>query len=181
MFFDNEITFINHPADMANKAITSARDGLDVLMSVIFQSLSEHRDVLRQVTFLNKRVRPDLAHQPVLLDHPAAVLNQQKKEIEQLRGQRYKLAFSQQHPLHRIHSERSKLETALCVLFHNQNPGSFEKCLRNPEDFQTINKIASRVSRNQQVRGFESDQKSSRAAILFPFETAGQRNDIGAG
>src|SRR5260370_29755270 len=146
MFFDNEITLIKHAADMANKTITSTRDGLDVLMSVIFQSFSEHRDVLRQVTFLNKRVRPDLAHQPVLLDHPAVVLNQQKQEIEQLRGQSNKLAFSQQNPLHRIHSERSKLETALCVLFHNQNLGSFEKCLRNPQDFQTIIKIDSLLS-----------------------------------
>src|SRR5713226_2364538 len=140
MFFDNEITFINHPADMANKTITSARDGLDVLMSVIFQSFSEHRDVLRQVTFLNKRIRPNFVHQPVLLNHPAAVLNQQKKDIEQLRGQSYRLAFAQQHPLRRIHSKRSKLETALGVLFHDGNLRSFEKCLRNPEDFQTAKK-----------------------------------------
>src|SRR5258707_1894292 len=108
MFFNNEITPINHAADMANKTVTSTRDGLDVLMSAILQSFSEHRDVLRQVTFLNKRVRPNFLHQPVLLDHPAAVLDQQKKEIEQLRGQSAKLALSQQHPLHRIHPERSK-------------------------------------------------------------------------
>src|ERR1700694_4935092 len=118
MFFNNEITFVGHPMNISDKAIATTRYGLDVLMPVISQSSSEHRDVLCQVTFLNKRIRPDLVSQPVLLDHPAAVLNQQKKDIEQLRGESYKLAFAQQHPLHRIHSKRSKLETAFGVLFH---------------------------------------------------------------
>src|SRR5260370_30310139 len=115
MFLNKEITFVGHPVNISDKTITTTRYGLDVLMSVISQSFSEHGDVLCQVTFLNKCIRPDLVHQPVLLNHPAAVLNQQKKDIEHLRGQNYRLAFAQQHPLRRIHSKRSNLKTALGI------------------------------------------------------------------
>ena len=90
--------------DVSDKTVTATGDSLDVLMTVIFQSLSQHRNVLGQVTFLNKGIRPDFLHQTLFVDDMAIVLNQQKQDVKQLRGQSYRLAFAQKHPLHRIDS-----------------------------------------------------------------------------
>ena len=61
-----------------NKAIASARDCLDVLRAVfvILQRLSQCEDVMREISFFDNGVGPDLFHQFVFAENVATVFYQ---------------------------------------------------------------------------------------------------------
>src|SRR5260370_41258663 len=86
MFFNYQLAVIDYLGDPANKTIATPRNGLDVIMTVDAQSLPEHRYVLREISFLDERVRPNLFHQSTFFYDVPAVLNQYQQQAKDLLG-----------------------------------------------------------------------------------------------
>ena len=66
-----------------DETVAAARDGGDVLVvgGALAERLAQDRDVARQAAFLDERVRPDVAHQYIFLDHVAMILDEQRKRL----------------------------------------------------------------------------------------------------
>ncbi len=91
-----------------------------MLVRLLVQRFAQVRDVRRQVPFLNNRVRPDLPHQLVFIEHLAAVLDQRQKCVELLREQFDGRALAEQEAFLRVEAEVAKLVNVLVLLTHRR-------------------------------------------------------------
>jgi hypothetical protein len=91
-------------AHWLDEAVAAAGHGHDVAPSVraLAERLAQHRDVLRQVVLLDRRVGPERGHQLVLGEHAPAPLDEDDEGVEDLAGQRHGPPLAQQHAPQRV-------------------------------------------------------------------------------
>ena len=74
------------PLTSATKLATPGhRHYIPMLVGPFTQGLSQHRNLLGEIIFLNKRVGPESSHQIVFSNDLAAVLDQHQQSVETLR------------------------------------------------------------------------------------------------
>ena len=97
--------------DQCGEAIAHARHGLDVLLARGFlaQRLPQHRHVVIQVVFLDRRLRPHRVEQFLLRDQPPGVLDQRQERVEHLQTQRDHLTAARESALTDIEMKRPEL------------------------------------------------------------------------
>src|SRR5262249_44951500 len=85
--------------------------GLDesVAVAVVSQGLPQDKDVLAEISFLDKALRPERCHQFIFFENSATALNQERQGIEHFRRKRYRLAVAHQYPLREIELKSAEL------------------------------------------------------------------------
>jgi hypothetical protein len=73
------------------------------------KGLPRYEDVLREVRLLDDSVRPQQAHQLLLLEEPPAVLHEQQERVQSLRLDDDGLAVPRQEPPLRIEAKSVEL------------------------------------------------------------------------
>ena len=75
--------------NLSHKAVAATRYRHDVAVGTwrFAEDLPQFRDRLRQIVFLDDRVRPDRLHDPLLVQHTVVMLDHIKKRIEYSRRQ----------------------------------------------------------------------------------------------
>lgn len=78
----------------------AARHRLDVsrILRAFAQQLAQQKDLLTEVRFFDDRVGPDAAHEIVLRDDPAGLLDQNREGVERPDGDRDRLLAAEQAP-----------------------------------------------------------------------------------
>src|SRR5580658_10219397 len=76
--YNQVLAILHHRAHLRRETIASSREGHDIapVLGSVSKSFAEHEDVLAQVCFLDKGIRPDGLHKLVLGDHLSTVANQ---------------------------------------------------------------------------------------------------------
>ena len=94
--------------DRCGEAIAHARHGLDVLLArgPLAERLPQHRHVVIQVVFLDRRLRPHRVEQLLLRDQPPGVLDQHQQRVEHLQTQRDHLAAAREPALADVEMKR---------------------------------------------------------------------------
>src|SRR5262249_4842457 len=74
--------------DLRNEPVPSTRHGHDIAMIVnrLAQRSSKDMDVLAEIAFLYKRIGPHHVHEVVLRDYFTSLLNENREDVEGLRG-----------------------------------------------------------------------------------------------
>ncbi len=114
--------------DRCGEAIADARHGLDVLLARGFlaQGFPQHRHVMIQVVFLDRRLRPDAVEQLLLRDQPPGVLDQHQERVEHLQAQRDRLAAARKAALADVEMKRPE-RYAGTVSATNRTSGKFQE------------------------------------------------------
>jgi hypothetical protein len=83
---NDEALFFGDNAHLGDETVTSARNGDNIAMiaSRFTKSFPQHEDVLGQIGFLDKGVRPHALHQVILQNHLFAVAYEHKQGLEGL-------------------------------------------------------------------------------------------------
>lgn len=110
---DNVRGAVSSLLNLRRKPVAAPRNRFDVIAS---QRLALCVDVLREVCFLDKAIRPQRLHQIVFFDDVAIFFDQQQKRIDSLRFERDDLAVTQKLPVDGVDRERSELENSLVDL-----------------------------------------------------------------
>jgi hypothetical protein len=120
------------PPHFCDEAVAAPRhrDDEAVLVAPLAEGLAQHRDVLRQVVLLDRRVGPDRAHQLVLLDHAPAVLDQDEQRVEDLRRERDGLVPAPEETFARVNAEGVELEKGVRLFGHKAPSESFRNIQR---------------------------------------------------
>ena len=90
-------------------AVTRNRDDVPRLLRALPQRLAEQEDLLRQVAFFNRDIRPDRPEQFVFRDDAVSVRDEVHERIERLRRQRDSCAVAEEEAQLRQHLESVEL------------------------------------------------------------------------
>ena len=109
--YNQVLTIVHHRAHVCRETIASSREGHDVtpVLRSVSKGFAEHKDVLAQVCFLDKGIRPDGFHKLVLGNHLSTVTNQDQQRFKDFRRDGHGLVFAQQNLLVGIYPKRSEL------------------------------------------------------------------------
>jgi hypothetical protein len=99
--------------DFFGKPVSASRHGDDIaapgIAIVVTQSLAQHKNVLCQVGFLNKGIRPDRIEQFFLHNHPIAVTHQHQQGFERLWLQQDGAVIAREKALRGVQAKRAEL------------------------------------------------------------------------
>ena len=95
--------------DLRREAIPVLRHRFDPLDRAVAKSLSQGRDLIREVGFLDEGVGPEGRHQLLFRERPAGVLNQQHEQVERLGRERHAVARTRQYALTGVQAARPEL------------------------------------------------------------------------
>jgi hypothetical protein len=99
--------------DCGREPVTALGNRFDQVPVVgcVAQRLADGEDVVGQVGFLDRGVRPDRLYQLFLGQQAAGIGRQNQKQVEGLGRERDRLAVPQQQPLTRVERDVTELET----------------------------------------------------------------------
>ena len=123
-------------AHVADKPVAPPGYGLDE--SIGAKRLSQRINVLRQIRFLDKAVRPKRFHQLAFFDDIALVLDEDQKGLDRLLFERYGLAITHQSSVDRVDTKVAELVNSLVFTCHLGGLETIEKRLMHPH-FQIRN------------------------------------------
>src|SRR5258708_16124159 len=111
-----------------HKTVASPWNGFDVLRlrSAFTKDPAQREDILRKIGLLNKRVRPNLFHQIILLHNVSAVSHQNEERLECLRRERDCTAVACEQTFTHVKIVLTKSVEEMLALSH----GSSKKFLR---------------------------------------------------
>jgi hypothetical protein len=105
---------------VGDKPVAAPRHSLNKLNSAgtLAERLSQQRNVLCQISFLDKRVGPDPFHQVVFSDDLPAVLNERHQNVEYFGSEWNRFTFAQQDPFRGFEAETAEFVTVIVLLTH---------------------------------------------------------------
>src|SRR5215213_3671535 len=107
-------------ARVSDEPVPAARDSLNKLHAsgTLAQRFAQQRDVLGQISFLDKGVGPHTFHQIVFRDDLPAMLYEGDKDVENLWSEWNQLTFPQQDALRRFKAKTTKFIAVTLLLTH---------------------------------------------------------------
>jgi hypothetical protein len=111
-----------------DKPVSPLGYGLDVAggSRAVIQGFAEHRHSEGEIAFLHEGVRPELLHENVLVDQPAAVADQDQEHGERFRRQRNQQPIPLQPTFLRLQPEGAEHEAVLSARSHRPATAYFD-------------------------------------------------------
>ena len=122
--------------DLGHEAIPMLRYGFDELLAgrAFAERMSQMRNVVSEIAFLDDGVGPQDFHQLVFPDEPSVVLDEHEQRVEQLRSQGNWTPFEQEPSFGDLDPERTEFVggSRRC---HRQVPKEVRRISEFPKDF----------------------------------------------
>src|SRR6185369_2358511 len=107
---DHALFFTTRRSYVADKTIATLRHSLNVVFAFmrLAECFSQYGNVLREVVFLDKTVRPHLLHQILLRHHVTGVFEQHEQRVEDFRRERHLAILFEEEALGYVNSKAVK-------------------------------------------------------------------------